>query len=67
MRQAIASQIPNVEGFLTFEPHMTLAYVKPGAASKLEGDNSHAGETFEVDRVVFSPEDGDDIEIPLSK
>lgn len=48
-----------------YKPHVTLAYVKPEAASRYVGDQSLAGREVTVDRITFSAKDGRQFEIPL--
>jgi hypothetical protein len=38
----------------TYNPHVTLAYVQPGALPELDGSDNFAGETFIADELVLS-------------
>jgi 2'-5' RNA ligase len=40
--------------YKTFNPHATIAYVKPGALPKLDGLDTFEGETFNSDTLVYS-------------
>jgi len=53
--------------FPTYNPHMTIAYLKPGTGRKYVGDRSLEGETFRVDRILFSGKDGNHVWIPLER
>lgn len=61
----IADALPHTDTHPNYKPHLTIAYVKPGEGKKYAGDASLEGQTFTVDRVVFSGKNGERIEIPL--
>jgi N12 class adenine-specific DNA methylase/2'-5' RNA ligase len=61
----IADALEHTDTFPNYQPHATIAYVKPGLGEQYAGDASLEGQTFTVDRIVFSGKDGSEIEIPL--
>lgn len=48
-----------------YQPHVTVAYLKPGRGKAYEGDDALAGTEMTVDRLVFSDQNGQRVEIPL--
>lgn len=48
-----------------YNPHVTVAYLKPGMAKKYVGNMSFCGKEALCDYVVFSPSDGNDAFITL--
>jgi 2'-5' RNA ligase/ribosomal protein S18 acetylase RimI-like enzyme len=50
-----------------YNPHVTLAYVKPEFAQKYEDSDICEGITFQVKSVIFSRRDRSKIEIPLKQ
>jgi hypothetical protein len=49
----------------TYNPHVTVGYVKKGTADKFVGDESFKGKTFKVKDIAFSDGKGVDLELPL--
>lgn len=62
----IAAALPNTDTHPKYEPHVTLAYVKPGKGKSYAGDGTLAGQRITLDRIVFSGKDGTETEIPLA-
>jgi 2'-5' RNA ligase len=51
--------LPHTDTHPTYQPHITLAYVKPGLGKKYEGDASLEGKEVTLDSIVFwDTEDG---------
>lgn len=65
MNRAIAEAFETTDTHPTYQPHVTVAYLKPGKAESYIGNDSLAGQTATIDRVVFSTPDGRKVEIPL--
>src|SRR5574337_696819 len=57
LNRGIKTALPVVSKFPTYNPHMTLAYVKPGSCDTMLGSDLLAG-TVEVDKFVYSPPQG---------
>lgn len=53
LHDLLAARLPNQENWPKYQPHVTLAYLKPGAGRKYLELNQLAGEEVDVDRVVF--------------
>lgn len=66
LNQKIAEAHPNTETHSTYEPHATIAYVRPGRGAKYAGSNFLEGHTITLDRITFSGRDGKQVEIPLT-
>jgi len=54
LHQATGDTFVNYEEFETFEPHVTIAYVKPGAADRLLGTKLFGDKEFTLNEFVFS-------------
>jgi len=52
MRKAFEGRYTN--SYPTYTPHLTLAYVKPGASKNLDGHARFEGETYVCDEVQYS-------------
>lgn len=50
----INDALDHTDTYRDYTPHLTLAYVKPGAGQKYEGDERFAGRSMEVNRLSFS-------------
>lgn len=50
----IAKKIKNENTFPTYNPHVTIAYVKKGSVDHLIGSEDFKGKTFKVNTIVFS-------------
>jgi 2'-5' RNA ligase len=66
LNRKIADAHPNTESHPTYEPHTTIAYVRPGQGRKYAGSNFLEGQTLTLDRITFSGRDGKQVEIPLT-
>lgn len=60
------AKLPNGDTHPTYTPHVTLAYVKPGAGAKYKGSKKLAGQTVTIDSLTFSGKDGKQVQIPLA-
>jgi len=57
-------KIPDsIETHSKYQPHLTIAYVHPGAADNLIGSSAFAGIEFLIDSVVFKGKDGISIDV----
>lgn len=65
LNQKIADAFPHTDTHPDYQPHATVAYVKPGLGERYAGDASLEGQTVTVDRVTLSGQDGTRSEIPL--
>lgn len=63
----LRDRIHNENTFPTYNPHVTIAYVKKNSCDRFIGDETFKGKTFKVKNIVFS--DGTDKEdsLPLRK
>ncbi|MCA1623676.1 MAG: 2'-5' RNA ligase family protein [Acidobacteria bacterium] len=51
----------------TYNPHVTLAYVKAGQGQKYADDNSLEGTRLTFNSIAFSDKNGNQVDIPLGK
>lgn len=58
VHEAIKGAVPNEETHPEYKPHVTVAYVKPGAGKKYAGQDFADGRTLTVDTITFNSEDG---------
>lgn len=60
--------LPHTDTFPKYQPHITLAYVKPGEGKKWAGKliPGLSGKTITFGSVTFSPSEGDKSDIPLN-
>jgi len=65
LNQRIADALPHTDTHPTYQPHVTLAYVKPGLGEKYAGMRDLEGKTIRLDRVTFSDQNGRTTEVPL--
>jgi 2'-5' RNA ligase len=50
-----------------YRPHVTIAYVQPGAANRLKGGGAFLGRSFEVREIIFSSHAGKKTKLRLKK
>lgn len=63
---AAISQFENENRFPDYKPHMTLAYIKKGTCTELEGQaTSLTGQVFTANKISFSHVDGYSLDLPL--
>ena len=66
LNQKIADALPNTDTHPEYQPHATIAYVKPGLGQKYaEAANPLEGRSVTLDRLIFSDKSRNHIEIPL--
>jgi GGDEF domain-containing protein/2'-5' RNA ligase len=65
LNKIIKDAVPTTDTHPTYQPHVTIAYVKPGLGAKYSGNKSLAGTKVQIDKIVFSGKDGKDTEIQL--
>ena len=65
LNKKIADALPHTDTHPTYKPHATLAYVKAGLGKKYVGRTDLVGQTFTIDRLVFSGKDRVDTTIEL--
>ncbi|KKN51241.1 hypothetical protein LCGC14_0624710 [marine sediment metagenome] len=58
-------EVEHESDYPEYEPHVTIAYVKPGSGSLYSGATDFEGTKITFDTVVFSPSDGEKTDIPL--
>lgn len=58
-------ELPFTNDYDTYEPHATIAYVKPGVGARYAGMKTFEGLGFETTSLVFSPKEGDDLVVDL--
>lgn len=61
----IKEAVPCEDSFPTYVPHVTVAYVKKGAADKVLGSDKFRGRTFKAGHLTFKSADKDSTEIPF--
>ncbi len=69
LHSVIKNTIENVYEFPSYEPHITLAYVKSGTCEDLIGNDTFEGIQIQIERLDFSMSDGSlkSIYIPYTK
>lgn len=65
LNKAIADAAPHTDTYPTYQPHVTIAYVKPGEGQKYADDNSLEGTKLTFNSVEFSGKNGHNETIPL--
>lgn len=63
---AVKKATKNSSDFPDYKPHLTIAYVKKGAAKKYINDGRFAGQQITFDTLQFRTRDGRSIDIPLT-
>ena len=65
---ALLRQLPHTNDFPTYQPHVTIAYLKPGQGAQYDGQSipGVTGQTITLHSIAFSGKDGKQIEIPLA-
>ena len=64
----IIKQLPNTETHPVYQPHATVAYLKPGKGQNWDGKSvpGVTGQTVTISSITFSDKDGNETEIPLT-
>jgi hypothetical protein len=60
INDAIDAAVPHVDTHDWYQPHVTVAYLKPGSGQLFAGDNLLDGQTAVIDRAVFSDRAGNE-------
>tara|TARA_B100001778_G_scaffold334404_1_gene345604 strand:+ start:1850 stop:2371 length:522 start_codon:yes stop_codon:yes gene_type:complete len=60
-------ELPHTSTHPTYNPHLTLAYVKKGRCDDMVGEELFKGEKFEVNELVFSSKTEKKTPIPLRR
>jgi 2'-5' RNA ligase len=55
LNKIVASNCAHTNKFPTFQPHVTIAYIKKGKGWKLSGDKTFDGKLFHAEEIMFSP------------
>lgn len=63
----LLAALPHTNKFPVYVPHVTLAYVKPGAGKFYEDWDELEGLEVTIDELKFSPADGEPAVIPLDR
>jgi N12 class adenine-specific DNA methylase/broad specificity phosphatase PhoE len=68
LNEKIAS-LPHTDTYPTYQPHVTIAYLKPGEGEKYDGKEipGVTGQKVELGSVTFSPKEGEKTEIALTR
>jgi 2'-5' RNA ligase len=67
LNKKISDALDHTDTHPDYNPHVTVAYVKPGKGAKYAGDASLEGHVVTIDKLTFSGADGSLHEIPLGK
>lgn len=62
----IAEAFPHTDTHPDYQPHATIAYVKPGLGEQYAGNDALAGQAVTIDRITLSGQDGTLTEISLT-
>lgn len=65
LNKLIADNTKVTDTFPTYEPHVTLAYVKKGKGAKYVGNADLEGKDVKFDSITFSSKTGETVAIPL--
>ena len=65
LNMAIAAGVKNVETHPVYNPHLTIAYLKPGAGQRYIGDCALTNKSVTVDTITLSRRNGVTVKIPL--
>ncbi len=65
LNKLIADNTDVTDTFPTYEPHVTIAYVKKGQGEKYIGNTAFEGKTIPFNSIAFSSKSGEVVEIPL--
>lgn len=65
LNQAICAALPHTDTHPTFNPHVTLAYVRAGAGAQFVGPSGVEGMELLLDELTFSDTEGNRTRIPL--
>ena len=64
---AALKKLPNSNQYPKYQPHITLAYVRPGLSESVVGDTAVEGTELQFDTAVFSDREHNLTRIPLKK
>lgn len=67
LNRNITSACEHIDTHPRYQPHVTIAYVKPGLGKKYAGNKSLEGVELSFDELTFSGTEGDKTLIPLSE
>jgi 8-oxo-dGTP pyrophosphatase MutT (NUDIX family)/2'-5' RNA ligase len=65
LNEALKASIPHTDKYPLYVPHVTLAYLKPGAGGKYVGWAGLDGETATINELIFSDRNRNRVVIPL--
>lgn len=65
INKAIADAVPTEDTYPTYQPHVTIAYLKKGKGADYTGDDSLRGQELVIDRISFRGRDETATEIML--
>jgi len=66
MHYLFEHELENDNTFPTFQPHVTIAYLKKGMAKKYIGNDYFRGLTFSVDNIIFSSKANKKVTLKIS-
>lgn len=66
LNKKIADALPHTDTHPDYVPHATIAYLKPGLGKQYANDDRLAGKTVTIDRVTFTGQNDERVEIPLT-
>lgn len=65
LNKKVSDALQVTDSHPTYQPHATIAYVKPGLGAKYDGNSALEGQMVTISSVTFSSKDGNKTEIPL--
>jgi N12 class adenine-specific DNA methylase/2'-5' RNA ligase len=65
LNQKIADALEHEDSFPDYQPHVTVAYVKPERAREFAGNAALKGRTITLSEITFAGKDGTTVTIPL--
>lgn len=66
LNKQIADALETTDTHPDYQPHATIAYLKPGKGQQYAGNTALEGQTITLDQIVFAAKDGTQTAIPLT-
>ena len=65
LHKCLKTNVKNVDKYPSYQPHMTLAYLKCGNGMKYKGDERFKGLSFDFDEIMFEDSNDNKTDIKL--